>query len=142
MTNASQSAQSGTPGQQPLQVPSSAVAIDPKIYIQQEPYYLTEVQYERIKAGQPMAITIFMNLLLTGAGAAFTVLGQAAANLVSGKSANLDPAAEWTAIVTIVVAALAWFGARFIPGKYKRTMKAIDDHFKTTPATRHFGGKP
>ncbi|HDR9078146.1 TPA: hypothetical protein QDA98_000696 [Burkholderia vietnamiensis] len=138
MNNPTQPVHGIAPGAQPHQVPPAAVAVTPKIFLQQEPYCLTEVEFERIKGGQPVAITIFVNLLLTGAGAGLTVLGQAISNLVNGKTATLDSTALWTAIATLVVAAIGWFGARFIPGDYTHTMKAIRAHFKNTPITRHF----
>ncbi|MDF3081096.1 hypothetical protein [Burkholderia sola] len=138
MNNPTHPVQGAAPAAQQHQVPPASVAVTPKIYLQQEPYCLTEVEFDRIKGGQPVAITIFVNLLLTGAGAGLTLFGQAIASLVNGKTATLDLTAVWTAVATLVVAAIGWFGVRLIPGDYSRTMKAIRTHFKNTPITRHF----
>ncbi|MEX3961003.1 hypothetical protein AB4Y42_02115 [Paraburkholderia sp. EG286B] len=122
-----------------ITVDARIVAVQPSIYLFQEPYYLSEVEYERIAAGQPLAVSIFVNILLTAVGSTLTVAGQAVSRLVTGQATSLDLPSIYTALLTGLLAAVAWFGARKLPGNYNRTMKAIKNHFKSNPVRRTGG---
>ncbi|ALP62841.1 hypothetical protein AN416_09680 [Paraburkholderia caribensis] len=124
-----------------MQVSAATVGVQPTIFLSQEPYCLQQVEYERIKRGQPAAASAAMNIFLTGIGAVVTVAAQEIVHL-TGKASAVDPIALYSAIGTAVLSGIVWVIVKFCPSDYTTTMKAIGEHFKKSPVFRHFGNQP
>lgn len=127
--------------QQPVQVSAASVGVQPTIYLSQEPYCLQQVEYERIKRGQPAAAAASMSIFLTGIGAVLTVIAQEIAH-ITGHASAPDAVSTYVAAGTLLLSGIVWVIGKFLPNDYSSTMKSIGEHFKKSPVFRYFGNQP
>ncbi|MBR7979214.1 hypothetical protein [Burkholderia cenocepacia] len=134
-------AQQNTQPPMSIHVTAAAVGVQPTIYMMQEPYCLTQAEYERIKRGQPAAAAAAMNILLTGIGGVVTVGAQEIAHL-TGHAQAPDLIAILAVAGTVLLSGIVWVVTRLMQNDYGSTMKSIGTHFENTPIHRHFGNQP
>lgn len=115
-----------------IKTPVSVPLQDVMIGTFTEDYHLSEVEFERINAGQPKALGFALSLLGTTIGFAVAVGPDIIDQGWSGASSGDWKTFGGLAFVTAVFFILGWF----LPNKRKTTLKKIDEHFKSTEPSK------
>lgn len=125
---------------QPLTVPLSDVAIEPRLFTTQPAYPLTESESLRLERGQRLALSWSANIFLTGVGAVIAAVAPAMVQLSQSRAITVDRTQLAIAIATMILSGVVWAGLKCIPGEYEKTMRKIKKFFKDNPPKPQIGG--
>jgi hypothetical protein len=105
----------------------------------QQPYLLTEADYERLKGSQPitsaMATIVFSGVVGYAVG-----LGPKITPMFESKASELTSGEIKTIVGFTLIAVVLYVIGFAVPNGKKKTMKKIARHFDSAPASAHIVG--
>lgn len=91
-----------------------------------EDYHLSEVEFERIKTGQPKTLGFALSLLGITIGFAVSAIPE-----IIDKGFSVVSSGDWKTFVLLAAATvLSSIVGWFLPNKRKTALKRIDEHFE------------
>jgi len=117
-------------------VKEEEVRQEARIEIAQEPFYLTEADFIRLKNGRPKIFDWANALLLASLGFALSLLAKFIVGLVSTESPQWH-IWEFVALsIGFLLAVILYVLGRLLPNEGKRVMGDIEKHFRTAPRSK------
>ena len=93
-----------------------------------EDYHLSEVQFERIKAGQPKTLGWALSLLGITIGFSVPVISK----IIDQGDWSVVSSGDWKMFLGLAVLTIIFFAlGLFLPNKRTIELQKIDDHFKS-----------
>jgi len=118
------------------------VRTEPSIRISQEPFYLCEADFLRLKYGDSRVLTWARAVLQACFGMLLIPLAKYTIAKIKIDKSIIIPLWEWVApIIGIGIAAILFAIGKILPNEKKQVMSDIEAHFSEAPRTRHIGGQ-
>lgn len=105
----------------------------------QPPYFLTEVEFERLKGSPPITAAL-ATIVFSGVVGYAVSLGPKITPLFDSKPSELTSGELRTIVAGIVISAGLYAIGYLWPNDKKKTMRKIAKHFDSAPASTHIVG--
>lgn len=113
------------------------IKTEPSISSMQEDFALCEADYLRLKNGKSKGSDVAITFFLASIGFGIAFAAKYVASLFDGKT-FLYETWEWVApAIAATISLVIYLVYLCLPNDHKRVMKAVEEHFKTAPRTRH-----
>lgn len=112
------------------------ISTQPSIDISQEPFYLCEADWLRLKRFSASLSAWSKAIAVAAIGSWFPLVAKVIHRLVSKESPTIEAWEWWTLPAGLGLSCVLLLAGRCIPSERRQLVKEIDSHFSSAPRTR------
>lgn len=114
---------------------------EPTIGTLQADFGLCEADFLRIKNGYPKIVITAHSILLVAFGLGISILAKYIDKIVNNSKILIFPWETYGCIIALIISGFLYGIGFFLPNEKKKVMKDIENHFESSPRTRHIVSK-
>lgn len=107
-----------------------------RIEIAQEPFYLVEADFIRLKHDRPAIFIWAERLLIASLGYGLSLIGKVVSGLVTGQTPEIKIWELITFLAALFIGLITIIIGHFLPNERKNVINDIQNHFRSAPRSR------